>query len=77
MLLSNFPTAAIPSVSGTLDPYQRYEEESRRCAGFCFSFKNSWLALIVEVVKKKIVTPLRQSHAKVPSMLAALLAKGR
>ncbi|MNT50836.1 hypothetical protein D3C72_1877730 [compost metagenome] len=54
MLLSSFPTAAIPSVSGTLALISVAKEESRSCAGFCFSFDNSGLALIVEVMKNTL-----------------------
>jgi hypothetical protein len=54
MLLSNFPTTAIPSVSGTLALISVAGEESRRCAVFCFAFNNSGLALTVEVMKNTL-----------------------
>ena len=52
MLFIKFPHGGNSFCKWNAGPYQRCEEESRRCAGFRFSFKNSWLALIVEVVKK-------------------------
>jgi hypothetical protein len=53
-LFWSFPTAAIPSVSGTLALFSVAGEESRRCAGFCFVFDNSGLSLTVEVVKNTL-----------------------
>ncbi|MGG7651478.1 MULTISPECIES: hypothetical protein [unclassified Pseudomonas] len=70
MLLSNFPTTAIPSVSGTLALISVARERAEGVPVLVFLLKTvSWLYLLIE--SKKFVTPPRHRYVKMPSRLAA------
>jgi hypothetical protein len=75
MLLSNFPTAAIPSVIGRW-PFSALRGREQKVCRFLLFFKKQRVGFNYRDSQKNCVKPLKQSHAKAPSILAALLAKG-